>query len=99
MICLNKFLKLLINRMNPELKELYDNLYTNEIIQKIVNDINIANVTKQDFLKQTVETYSTFLNEIPTYIDFLSINIPNSLNEVSLHNVDSYIPEQHHSLN
>lgn len=58
---------------------------------KIVNDINIANVTKQDFLKQTVETYSTFLNEIPTYIDFLSINIPNSLNEVSLHNVEELL--------
>lgn len=58
---------------------------------KIVNDINITNLTKQDYLKQTVDTYSSFLNEIPTYVDYLSINIPNSLNEVSLHNIEELL--------
>lgn len=58
---------------------------------KIVNDINVTNLTKQDFLNQTLDTYSSFLNEIPTYVDYLSINIPNSLNEVSLHNVEELL--------
>jgi hypothetical protein len=58
---------------------------------KIVNDINITNLTKQDFLNQTLDTYSSFLNEIPTYVDYLSINIPNSLNETSLHNIEELL--------
>lgn len=58
---------------------------------KIVNDINVTNLTKQDFLNQTLDTYSSFLNEIPTYVDYLSINIPNSLNEASLHNIEELL--------